>query len=375
MEQEEYIKYLKDYLHLIALYLNKKEEPSFKIDDNNLPFFIKLSKNHSLMALFYKVAMTTKVEIKEEYLKKLEQYYLSNMRKYVLFAKEREELFSYLELNNIPYLQLKGLVLKDYYPDEYVREFADNDIYFKGDDKVVKKFFIDRDYEVEAFRKSNHDVYLKKPVFNFEMHRSLFGETGDNQKLVNYFENPKAGPLGHEQNELVYKPEDFYIYFTAHTFKHFNVSGCGLRTLVDYYLYLKKNPNFDQKYIEKELKKIDLLDFSKKISSLAIKIFDEQELNEEEMDMLLFIASSGTYGNIENRVSKGVKEKGRFKYFMSRVFPPYAFYKTAYPWAYKTKVLIPVAWLMRLLRVIFKNPKKATKEIKMISKSKDNKNK
>ena len=372
MEQEEYIKYLKDYLHLIALYLNKKEEPSFKIDDNNLPYFIKLSKNHSLMALFYKVVMTTKVEIKEEYLKKLEQYYLSNMRKYVLFAKEREELFSYLRLNNIPYLPLKGLVLKDYYPDEYVREFADNDIYFKGNDKVVKKFFVDRDYEVEAFRKSNHDVYLKKPVFNFEMHRSLFGETGDNQKLVNYFENPKAGPLDHEQNELVYKPEDFYVYFTAHTFKHFNVSGCGLRTLVDYYLYLKKNPNLDQKYVEKELKKIDLLDFSKKISSLAIKLFDEQELNEEEMDMLLFIASSGTYGNIENRVSKGVKEKGRFKYFMSRVFPPYAFYKTAYPWAYKTKVLIPVAWLMRLFRVIFKNPKKATKEIKMISKSKDN---
>ena len=35
MDKELYLKNLKDYLHLIALYLNKKEEPSFKIDESN----------------------------------------------------------------------------------------------------------------------------------------------------------------------------------------------------------------------------------------------------------------------------------------------------------------------------------------------------
>ena len=66
MDKELYLKNLKDYLHLISLYLNKKEEPSFKIDESNFPFFLKLSKHHSLTALFYKAVKDTKVDIKEE---------------------------------------------------------------------------------------------------------------------------------------------------------------------------------------------------------------------------------------------------------------------------------------------------------------------
>ena len=376
MDKELYLKNLKDYLHLIALYLNKKEEPSFKIDENNFPFFLKLSKHHSLTALFYKVVKDTKVDIKEEYLKVLEQYYFANVQKHVLFAKERKDLIDYLYLNGITYLQLKGLVLKDYYPDPYTREFADNDIYFEGSDEIVKKFFTDRGYEVEIFRKSNHDVYLKKPCLNFEMHRALFGETGDNDKFIEYFATPKAGPLDHECIEDVYKPNNFYVYFTAHTYKHFHIAGCGLRTLVDYYIFLKRNQEnetLDFKYINKELNKIYLVDFSNQISTLSLKVFDEKELSNEEMETLLFIASSGTYGTLENRVNKGVKEKGKTRYFFSRIFPPYRFYKSAYPWAYKVPILIPIAWLCRLFRILFKNPKRATSELKMISKSKEEK--
>ena len=88
------------------------------------------------------------------------------------------------------------------------------------------------------------------------------------------------------------------------------------------------------------------------------------------MDMLLFIASSGTYGTVENRVSKGVKEKGRFGYLMSRAFPPYRYYKTTCSWAYKCPILIPIAWICRTFRVIFKRNKLARDEIKIISKTK-----
>ena len=376
MDKELYLKNLKDYLHLIALYLNKKEAPDFKIDENNINFFFNLSKKHSLTALFYKAVKDTKVDIKEEYLRKLEEYYYANVRKHVLFDKEREELFKYFYLNQIIYLPLKGIVLKDYYFDPYTREFADNDIYFRGDDKLVSKFFLDRDYKVESFRKSNHDVYMKKPCLNFEMHRALFGESVE-KKFVDYFDKPKIkGLITNEVCGGYLDANDFYVYFTAHSFKHFSHSGCGLRTLLDYYIYLKRNADnssLDFKYINKELKKLDLLDFSNSISSLAIKVFDEQELNEEEKETLLFLASSGTYGTLEQSVSKGIKKKGKFRYFMSRIFPPYSFYKTYYPWAYYSFILIPVAWLVRFFRILFKNPKRATKELKLISKSKEGK--
>ena len=217
---------------------------------------------------------------------------------------------------------------------------------------------------------------MKKPCLNFEMHRALFGETVDSQKIIEYFEKPKVNGWMPEIVQGCLLPDDFYIYFTAHSYKHFNNSGCGLRTLMDYYIFLKRNEennSLNFKYINKELKKIDLLDFSNRISSLALKVFDEQELNEDELNTLLFLASSGTYGTLENSVSKGIKKKGKAKYFWSRIFPPMSFYKSYYPWAYKTKVLIPIAWIMRFFRILFKNPKKATRELKMISKSKEEK--
>ena len=379
MDKETYIKYLKDYLHLISLYLNKKEEPSFKIDESNFNFFLNLSKKHSLTALFYKVVKDTKVDIKEEYLKVLEQYYFSNVQKHVLFDKERKELFEYCNNNNIIHLPLKGILLKHYYPDPYTREFADNDIWFAKDkDELIKKFFVERGYEVELYRKSNHDVYLKKPCLNFEMHRALFGETGDNEKIVKYFKHPNIRLVNPLAAEAYFPLDDFYVYFTAHSYKHFHSAGCGIRTLIDFYLFLKKNEEnelLNFKYINKQLEKMDLVDFSNQISTLALKVFDEKELIPEEMETLLFIASSGTYGTLENRVNKGIKQKGKFKYFMSRIFPPYRFYKGAYPWAYKVPILIPIAWLCRFFRILFKDPKRATTEIKTIANSKEEKEK
>ena len=371
MEKQLFKQYLDEYIKLLSLYLNKKEDSDFLIDKDKLSFFFNLSKHHSLSALLYKAIKEVKVNIDAKYLTKLEEPYLLNVRKHALFDKERKELYEYLDNNDIDYLPLKGIVLKDYYLDKSSREFADNDILFDQDkDKLVKEFFAKRNYEVELFRKSNHDVYLKKPFYNFEMHRALFGETGDNQKVVVYFKDYLTKAKVKQNKEHVLTNEDFYIYFTAHSYKHYHVSGCGIRTLIDYYLFLKNN-ELDFDYINKELEKIDLVDFSNDIKSLAIKVFDEKPLNEKEEEMLLYIASSGTYGTIEHSVDKGIKEKGKFGYFMSRIFPPYSFYKNAYPWAYKTVILIPIAWLCRFFRIIFKNPKRAKSELKAIKDHKE----
>ena len=373
MEKEQFKQYLFSFIKLLSLYLNKKEDSSFAIDKSHLSFFYKMAKLHSLRAILYLAIKANKVQVEDGILDKLEQYYLAAVKKSLTFQKERKELYKYLNDNDIDYLPLKGIVIKDYYLDPNSREFADNDILFPDDQSdLVKAFFVNRHYEVELYKKSNHDVYLKKPVLNFEMHRALFGETGDNKKNIVYFKDYLKNSPIKENKEHYLNKEDFYIYFTAHTYKHFHVSGCGIRTLIDYYLYLKKE-DLDFDYINKELEKLDLLEFSNQFKNLALKVFDNEPLNEEEEEILLFIASSGTYGTMEHSVDKGVKEKGKFGYFMARVFPPYRFYKSAYPWAYKCPILIPIAWCCRFFRILFKNPKKATSELKMISKHKSGK--
>ena len=373
MDKQIFLNNIKKYIKLLGLYLNKKEDPSFALDKNELSFFIKLSKHHSLMAFLYQAINNVKANVPSEALNELEQYYLANLRKSVLFDKERNELFAYLKEKQIEYLPLKGIIIKNYYLDPYTREFADNDILF--DDKgsaLIRDYFKSRQYTVELYKKSNHDVYIKKPFFNFEMHRALFFPNEDNAKNVEYFKDYLNSSPKKDEYEHYLTNENFYIYFLAHSYKHYHVSGCGIRTLIDIYLYLKNN-DLDFAYIDKELAKLNLLDFSNDIKSLCNKLFDDQELNDKEVEMLLFISSSGTYGTLEHSVDKGVKEKGKFGYMMKRIFPPYSFYKSAYPWAYYSFILIPIAWLCRFFRILFKNPKKATSELKMIKNHKDGK--
>ena len=76
MEQAQFLQYLKEYIRLIALYLNNKEDPSFEVDKERLSFFYSLSKHHSLKALLYQVIKNTKVVIKQENLEKLEKKYV-----------------------------------------------------------------------------------------------------------------------------------------------------------------------------------------------------------------------------------------------------------------------------------------------------------
>ena len=373
MNQEQFLKGIHHYIRLIALYLNNKEDPDYEVTDGKLSFFLKVSKGHSLNALFYQVLKNTKVKIDNDKLASGESYYAMNVKRSLAFAKEREELYKYLNENKIDYLPLKGLVLNNYYPDPYLREFADNDILFKDENSaLIKEFFVKSGYKIYIYKKSNHDVYHKKPFFNFEMHRSLFYPAEDIAQYVTYFKDTlDKAPLKNEYEHYLTN-ENFYIYFTAHSYKHYRASGCGIRTLIDYYLFIKNN-NLDFAYINKELEKLNLLEFSNKISSLSMKLFNDETLNQEEEEMLLYIASSGTYGSTEHAVKKGIKEKGKYGYLMSRLFPPLSFYKTAYPWAYKCRILIPIAWLMRFFRILFKNRKGATEEIRIISKQKKEK--
>ena len=94
MEKVEFLNNVKEYIKLFSFYLNNKSLKDYKIDDKKLSFFLKLSKYHSLKALFYLVIKDKNIQ--PEILKKLEDYYLLTLRKDVLFEKERNELFKYL---------------------------------------------------------------------------------------------------------------------------------------------------------------------------------------------------------------------------------------------------------------------------------------
>lgn len=241
-----------------------------------------------------------------------------------------------------------------------MREFADYDILYDGGRAAdVKTIMEGRGFHTEQFGTSNHDIYHKKPVLNFEMHSALFKEL-DEEELHNYYKDIGGKLLG-EGPEKHLSPEDFYLYIIAHEYKHYYIAGTGLKSLMDTYVCLKEL-DLDMSYVIEEAKRIGIADFEEAIRNLSIDLFDGKELSGSEQNMLDFILSSGTHGNYNTHVSYliGNNRFGKLGYMLGRFLVPvskknanYKAYARSYPVFYKYKVLLPILPFYRTARAIF----------------------
>lgn len=129
-------------------------------------------------------------------------------------------------------------------------------------------------------------------------------------------------------------PEDFYVYFIAHEYKHFSMSGTGLRSVLDTYVLLMdgKADKLDWGYIHGELKK--------------------------------------------HRVENLMKRNGwgKMEYVLHRFFVPlskkdkdYVAYANAYPVFYEHKILLPTLVIYRVVRAMGNG--RLTKEVRSIQRA------
>ena len=282
------------------------------------------------------------------------------LRKVLTLESEKNSLFHKLEEAGIWHMPLKGAVLKDYYPKLGMREMSDYDILFDASRaKDVRKIMESSGFSTTEFGIQNEDVYRKAPLTLFEMHRTLFGAR-HGKIIFEYYANVKErlGQVDDKNYAYHFIPEDFYIYMITHEYIHYSTSGTGLRSILDTYIFLREH-ELDWSYIESEISKLGITDFEIRNRSLALHVFNAEELNNEERQMLDYVISSGTYGTIQNAVENEISKRGRLAYFLSRLTLPYPQMLEEYPVLRKIPVLYPFFWLYRLLvRGLFSRRKK-----------------
>lgn len=313
------------------------------------------------------------------------------IRKVVLFDTERSNLFSFMEQKGIWHLPLKGSVLKDFYPAVGMRQMSDNDILFDYSFCAeVQVYMESAGYEAVRVGTGNHDVYHKEPVFNFELHKSLYGEAHQDG-WAEYYKNVRDRLVIQEGTACEYRftDEDFYVYITSHAYKHFAGSGTGLRSLLDFYVYLTANPKLDFAYIERECEVLGIAEFERRNRHLCRKAFSgealkgqealERSLSEEERNMLLYYLTSGAYGTAERGVENRVKQyrkrglkMAKLRYTWDRLFPGYDTYRFYAPNVKGRVLQSVVGWLCRMFVVIFagRRRRSVAREVRMVRKVK-----
>ncbi len=423
---EHFKKMSRTFIYLVRCVMRgEKPNPAKFSNDINFSIFYKFAESQSLSAICC-MALDSAGLLDEKYMspeliKMWTDARDKAIRKNILLDFKRDEICAFMEEKRIWYMPLKGVILCTLYPHPGMRQMSDNDILFdmNGREKV-HMFFMDAGFECKSYNRGNHDVYMMEPIYNYEMHVSLFSD-GSGKALYEYYKNIKAKLIKDDNNDYGYHftHEDFYLYFLTHAYKHHSGGGTGFRTLLDEYVYMNHyKDTLDWDYVRTELEKLEISEFERDLRHLAGKLFGydadrnymlgDEEIQEakrakdskdgkisnnysatknsggakfsrkltlNEKHMLANMLTLGTYGNVSNWTISKLKgfqtEKGligkliaKIKYLKARLYPSSSTFKEAFPFFYKYKIFLPLLPLYRFGRSMIKNRTNVVAEIK-----------
>lgn len=354
-------------IHLLSCALNGKEvQHQEGIDYSTL---LSLARKHQVYNIIFPLIKDDS-DVPEEYKKKFRDYNLSEISRMLVINNERSEVYDSLEENGIKYMPLKGLIIKDYYPMESMRQMSDNDILFDVKYRdVVADLMKSMGYKSIATGE-NTDDYHKPPYCTFEFHRTLFFAEND---FCPKFDNLWENAIKDDEREYMYHMglEDIYIYSVCHMYKHFTTAGCGIRFLADNYLFLKKEQEkLDWKRIDSFMSEYNISDYEQKCRRLAFDMFDENELDDDELELLETFMNFGIFGNggirIANRIKKLSEgssiEQAKKEYLLYRLFPPKSKMIADNRILEKKPYLLPFYYILRLFKALL-NGRKTLNEI------------
>ncbi|MEE3427340.1 MAG: nucleotidyltransferase family protein [Ruminococcus sp.] len=294
----------------------------------------------------------------DEQLGEFKEDYKLNVLREARFELGGQQVFEELEKAEIPFLPLKGAILKNYYPNPALRTFTDIDIYVGDRFYDAEKILFKLGYEKTGFDEHNDVGYTKKPSLHIELHKDLFPDDYD---FEGYFDEP------YQHTELkdgykyyhVYKTDDFFIHVLCHLYKHFTFGGCGLRQYLDIYVMTQKM-KLNMDYIRSELKSFGMDGFLDTTLKLNRFFYDGEKPDDELIEIAEFVFNNSTFGNADNRLvldyDKGHGEKrtlwGNIKYFMERWGLNYSQMKLKYKVLKYLPFLLPFCWIYRLLTAL-----------------------
>ncbi len=161
---------------------------------------------------------------------------------------------------------LKGQANSLLYPDKFIRQTGDIDIWVSGGRERVLELLRKMDL-LEDTKISSHDVLLPKKVFGEEV-EVHFGFGVDRCSL---FANKRMlAFLDVESHNLTPVPEGFYVPFKkfalvmqlSHIYKHMLGLGVGMRQLVDYFMLLRASSSEERAEIASLLGSMNLRRFA-----------------------------------------------------------------------------------------------------------------
>ena len=340
------------------------------LTEDTLERIYALADRHDLAhwaadALYQNGCLPKELEITQKY----QQIQMVSVYRCTNLTLERAKISKAFEEAQIPYVPLKGMIIKDYYPKPHLRTSSDTDILVRKEDLPRALECLEQRLNYKRAEESYHfhDISLFSPGgFHLELHFTLACDRGmldpTLEKVWDYCEPLKDGSFEYRQS-----PEFFMFHQIAHMASHFLNGGCGIRPLADLQL-LRQHWTYDEAQLEELCEAAHIMTFYSRIKALCGVWFEGQAHDEITVQMQSYILFGGVYGIMDNTIAVKNQKQSKFSYIMSRIFMPYRHLKIRYPILAKHKWLYPVMTLRRWFS--FLSPvrrKRATTELKKTS--------
>ncbi len=297
------------------------------------------------------------------------------------------DLLNTLEKNNIPVMVLKGLHYKYLYKDPDMRTMSDIDLL------TTRSSLVQASEIIQSFGYINvkegdpkHYLFIHKDYIPIELHFSLFTEA-KRKIAINFNKEIWESAYSFEADGMRFLVPSYInqlIYCCIHMTNHLGKGGFGLRQLSDFNLLARlysKSINWDElirianlygigKFIEVMLFICYEL-FSLDIPDNIIKQYSAQK--DYVDNMINMILDAGIFGGKDGKVSTNriaasyMSESGDSYSRLSYLFPPREKLSTTYPYVNKSSILVPVAWVHRIISNLLR------KDLSLVEKIPDSK--
>ncbi len=286
--------------------------------------------------------------------------------------KNAEALMIIEKLNNscIDYCVIKGIILQSYYKKPHYRYMGDLDIWVQESniDQVVEVLKSNGYIVTHQESQDKHIVMDKSNSLRIEIHFQLVEPWSINAyKEINdqYWLNrctKKIGEVSVPTLEIKYH----YKYLIFHKVAHICFSGFGIKQLLDLVVIVNSkdvNPVEHLDYFDDLGYGVFyryLIVFCVKYLDMNFELDDNFEYDEEILERLFeSIIKSGAFGNHSESIRRVRDKRYKYKTYYKNKFMPLWWYSLfpiraelgpRYSYAKNNILLLPIAWIHRLIR-------------------------
>ena len=244
-------------------------------------------------------------------------------------------------LNGYDYVFFKGTAISKYYKNDYDRVSSDTDIAVFDKYDEVLDILLHNGYVVTRNDKQECSLINSSNDF-IDLHSSF---TLNDTNIDNVLKN---APRNNHYLDINYE----YLFLLYHSKKHLLSGIFDLRVILDiYYLRDKLNKELSNKL----LKDAKLDQFNDSLNHYLDTLLEKHDYDSNDEFIESFIESYTKDEGISNRILINSYNKSRIRYLLSRIFISYDLLKNEYPIIKKHKLLTPLYYLIRIIRILKSN--------------------